>query len=87
MPELPEVETISRGLANAVEGKTIASVEVRIAKIAVAAPGVGFAEALRRERIQAVGRRTSYAIACVKDSASAQANARRERVYEWSRLR
>lgn len=48
MPELPEVETTSRDLANAVEGKTIVSVEVRMAKIAVAAPGVGFAATLCR---------------------------------------
>ncbi len=62
MPELPEVETIARGLANAVVGKTIASVEVSMAKIAVAPPGVSFIETLRGERIEAVGRRGKFIV-------------------------
>lgn len=62
MPELPEVETISRGLANAVEGKTVAGVEVVLAKIAIAPPGVDFARALAGERIVRVGRRAKYVL-------------------------
>jgi len=62
MPELPEVETIARGLANAIVGKTIARTEVRMAKIAVAAPGVGFAAALRGERVATVGRRGKFIV-------------------------
>ena len=62
MPELPEVETIARGLANAVIGKTIASVEVRMAKIAVAPSGVSFTETLRGDRIVAVGRRAKFIV-------------------------
>jgi formamidopyrimidine-DNA glycosylase len=62
VPELPEVETISRGLANAIVGKTIARVEVRMAKIAVAPPGVGFAEALRGARVAGVGRRGKFVV-------------------------
>jgi formamidopyrimidine-DNA glycosylase len=62
VPELPEVETIARGLANAVVGKTIASVAVSMAKIAVAPPGVAFAETLRGERIEAVGRRGKFIV-------------------------
>ena len=62
MPELPEVETIARGLANAVVGKTIESVEVSMAKIAVAPPGISFIETLRGERIEAVGRRGKYIV-------------------------
>ncbi len=62
MPELPEVETIARGLAQRIVGKTIASVEVRLPKIAVAPEGVDFARALRGERIVGVGRRAKYAI-------------------------
>ncbi len=63
MPELPEVETIARGLANAVVGKTIADGEVTMAKIAVAPAGVSFIEALRGERITAVGRRAKFIVA------------------------
>lgn len=62
MPELPEVETIARGLANAVVGKTIASAEVRMAKIAVAPSGVSFTETLRGDHIVAVGRRAKYIV-------------------------
>jgi formamidopyrimidine-DNA glycosylase len=62
VPELPEVETIARGLANAVVGKTIGVVEVTMAKIAVAPPDVAFTETLRGERIEAVGRRGKYIV-------------------------
>ena len=62
MPELPEVETIARGLANAVVGKTIVDAQVSMAKIAVAPPGVSFHETLRGERIEAVGRRGKYIV-------------------------
>jgi formamidopyrimidine-DNA glycosylase len=62
MPELPEVETIVRGLAAAAVGKAIARAEVRLAKIAEAPPGVAFGRALRGERIVGTGRRGKYAI-------------------------
>ncbi|MDE2483498.1 MAG: bifunctional DNA-formamidopyrimidine glycosylase/DNA-(apurinic or apyrimidinic site) lyase [bacterium] len=62
MPELPEVETIARGLANTVVGKTIASIEIRLPKMAVAPPGVDFARALRGERIVGAGRRAKYVL-------------------------
>jgi formamidopyrimidine-DNA glycosylase len=60
VPELPEVETIARGLANAVLGKTIASVVVTMRKIAVAPEGVDFERALAGETVAAVGRRGKY---------------------------
>lgn len=62
MPELPEVETIARGLAHAITGKTIEKVTVRLPKMAVAPPGVNFKRALRGERISSVGRRGKYAV-------------------------
>jgi formamidopyrimidine-DNA glycosylase len=62
VPELPEVETIARGLANAVGGKTIAEVVVQMPKIAVAPPGVPFARTLRGERIADVGRRAKFIV-------------------------
>ena len=62
MPELPEVETIVRGLARSIVGKTIARVEVRLPRIAIAPPGVEFEAALRGERIAGVRRRGKYAI-------------------------
>jgi formamidopyrimidine-DNA glycosylase len=62
VPELPEVETIARGLALAIAGKTIDSVKIRLSKMAVAPPGIGFAKALRGERIERVGRRGKYVV-------------------------
>ncbi|MGR4065782.1 MAG: bifunctional DNA-formamidopyrimidine glycosylase/DNA-(apurinic or apyrimidinic site) lyase [Vulcanimicrobiaceae bacterium] len=62
MPELPEVETIARGLANTIVGKTVASVRVGLPKMAQAPPGVNFARALRGERIAGVTRRGKYAV-------------------------
>jgi len=62
MPELPEVETIARGLAGTIVGKTIASVELRLPRIAVAPPRVRFRRALAGERIVAVARRGKYVV-------------------------
>lgn len=62
MPELPEVETIARGLANAVAGKTIAAVTVSMAKIAVAPPGRSFAADLPGETIARIGRRAKFVV-------------------------
>lgn len=62
MPELPEVETIVRGLRGAITGKSIVSAHVLMAKTALAPPGVRFGSALRGERVQAVGRRGKYVL-------------------------
>ncbi len=62
MPELPEVETIARGLAQRVVGKTIARVRVGMKKIAVAPPRVRFARALAGETIVGVSRRGKYVV-------------------------
>ncbi|HTU80501.1 MAG TPA: bifunctional DNA-formamidopyrimidine glycosylase/DNA-(apurinic or apyrimidinic site) lyase [Candidatus Acidoferrales bacterium] len=62
MPELPEVETIVRGLSRAIVGKRIRRAEVRLPKIAVAPPGVDFGKAVRGERIVGVRRRGKYAV-------------------------
>ncbi len=62
MPELPEVETIVRGLANAIVGKTIAAASVTMAKIAVCPPGLAFAADLPGESIVRVGRRAKFIV-------------------------
>lgn len=59
MPELPEVETVRRGLTNLVVGKTIQSVEVRWEKI----PGMSseeFDAELAERKIERVDRRGKY---------------------------
>ncbi len=62
MPELPEVETIVRGLRGAIVGERIMAVDIRLAKIAQAPPGVDFARALLGETITGVTRRAKYAL-------------------------
>lgn len=61
MPELPEVETVARGLQRVV-GRRIVGVDVRWERT-VAAPDVGaFVERLRGRRILGVGRRGKWLI-------------------------
>ena len=62
MPELPEVETIVRGLAGKIVGKTIDRAEVRLARVVVAPSNVGFARSVAGERIESVRRRGKYAV-------------------------
>jgi formamidopyrimidine-DNA glycosylase len=62
VPELPEVETIVRGLRQKIVGKTIESVEVSMKKIAVAPAGIDFARAFLKERVTGVSRRGKYAV-------------------------
>lgn len=66
MPELPEVETIVRGLRGAIKGKTISRVRVSLKKMAVAPAGVDFEKTLVGERIAAVERRGKYAVIRLK---------------------
>lgn len=61
MPELPEVETIARGLARAIADKTIAQVDVRLPKVAIG-NGVPFTRAVIGERISGVGRRGKFVV-------------------------
>jgi formamidopyrimidine-DNA glycosylase len=62
VPELPEVETIARGLAHTVVGKTIESVKIHLPKMAQAPSGVRFGVALRGEQIVGVRRRAKYVV-------------------------
>ncbi|MGC1382007.1 MAG: bifunctional DNA-formamidopyrimidine glycosylase/DNA-(apurinic or apyrimidinic site) lyase [Candidatus Baltobacteraceae bacterium] len=62
MPELPEVETIVRGLSHRIVGKTIERATVHLAKMAVAPPNVRFARALAGERVAGTSRRGKYAV-------------------------
>jgi formamidopyrimidine-DNA glycosylase len=62
MPELPEVETIARGLRDTLPGRTITGVTVRWAR-SVACPAVDrFKEELVGRRVQSVGRRGKYLV-------------------------
>lgn len=59
MPELPEVETVCRGLARLLVGRTIVEALVRRPDLRKPFPP-GFAEALQGQRVLAVRRRAKY---------------------------
>src|SRR3546814_10282396 len=61
MPELPEVETVCRGLALRLEGRRIAGAEQRRADLRFPFPD-RFAERLRGRRIVSIGRRAKYIV-------------------------
>ncbi len=62
MPELPEVETVRRGLQPVMEGSRILSVETRRPDLRFPLPA-DFAARLRGKRIAALGRRAKYLLA------------------------
>jgi len=62
MPELPEVETVRRGLAPAMEGERFAKVEVRRGDLRWPLPW-NFAERLRGKTVEGLGRRAKYLLA------------------------
>ena len=62
MPELPEVETIVCGLRRGIVGKAIARAEIRLSKMAQAAPNVSFERAVAGEKVAGVRRRGKYAV-------------------------
>jgi formamidopyrimidine-DNA glycosylase len=70
LPELPEVETIARGLARSIVGKTIERAEIRLAKMAPASPGVSFLSAVAGQRITSVTRRAKYAVVALSSGRS-----------------
>src|SRR6476619_3936773 len=59
MPELPEVETVRRGLAPAMEGQRFAKVEVRRGDLRWPLPK-GFAARLEGQKVEGLGRRAKY---------------------------
>lgn len=61
MPELPEVETVRRGIEAVVLGRTITAVTVRDARLRWPIPP-GFAAFARGQRIVAIARRGKYLI-------------------------
>jgi formamidopyrimidine-DNA glycosylase len=59
MPELPEVETVRRGLAPAMEGAHFAKVEVRRGDLRWPLPK-DFAKRLEGQKVEGLGRRAKY---------------------------
>ena len=68
MPELPEVETVRRGLAPVMEGATFEKVEVNRKDLRLPFPR-GFARRLTGRRVVSVGRRAKYLTVDLDDGA------------------
>ena len=66
MPELPEVETICRGLAARLEGRRLIRVLQRRPDLRFALPA-GFARRLAGRRIERIGRRAKYILIYLDD--------------------
>src|SRR5215475_3853257 len=62
MPELPEVETVRRGLAPVMEGQRFAKVEVRRSDLRWPLPK-DFAQRLHGKTVEGLGRRAKYLLA------------------------
>ncbi len=60
MPELPEVETVVRGLRPDLEGRAITGVWWDWERVIAHSAPQAFAERVRGQRVQAVGRRAKY---------------------------
>jgi formamidopyrimidine-DNA glycosylase len=69
MPELPEVETIRRQLAPAVEGRVLEELEVLDSRWCEPAPPAEVADAVRGRLIEALSRRGKYLIWELEDEA------------------
>ncbi|MDH3231921.1 MAG: bifunctional DNA-formamidopyrimidine glycosylase/DNA-(apurinic or apyrimidinic site) lyase [Alphaproteobacteria bacterium] len=68
MPELPEVETVARGLAAAVEGRTILRAEARRPDLRFPLPP-DLAERLAGRRLERIARRAKYMLLHLDDGA------------------
>ena len=62
MPELPEVETVARGLRSPLIGRTIAGVHVGWPRIVARPPEDEFAKAIVGRKVGSVGRRGKYVV-------------------------
>ena len=67
MPELPEVETVRRGLEPAMVGARFTTVELRRSDLRFAFPE-SFAERLSGRRVEGLGRRAKYLLATLDDA-------------------
>ena len=62
MPELPEVETVARGLRASLVGRTIVGVEVRWARSIISSDPAAFARRLAGQAVTGVGRRGKWLV-------------------------
>ncbi len=67
MPELPEVETVARGLQASLVGRTIVGVEVRWARSVISPDPAIFARRLTGQAVTGVGRRGKWLTIALSD--------------------
>jgi formamidopyrimidine-DNA glycosylase len=67
MPELPEVETIRRQLAPALEGRRLERIDVRDSRWCDPAPPEAVADALNGRLVERLGRRGKYLVVSFED--------------------
>jgi formamidopyrimidine-DNA glycosylase len=70
MPELPEVETVRRGLAVALTGRTLEQVEIRDGRLTAPADPDAVAHELHGAAVAEVGRRGKYLVIGLDDGSS-----------------
>ncbi len=70
MPELPEVETIARGLDRAISGKTFAQADVRLPRVVIAKDDRPLGAALANDRVASVGRRGKFVVIALESGRS-----------------
>src|SRR5688572_25666225 len=66
MPELPEVETVCRGLTTVLEGRRLLRVELRRKDLRIPFPK-GLAKALTGRRVERIRRRAKYILMDLDD--------------------
>ncbi|KRK89908.1 DNA-formamidopyrimidine glycosylase [Lentilactobacillus sunkii] len=81
MPELPEVETVRRGLTQLVEGSTIQTVDVLYPKMINVSPEE-FQAALRGKQIMKIDRRGKYLFIRLSDNLTIVSHLRMEGKYD-----
>ncbi len=67
MPELPEAETIARGLHTAIAGRRIARIKIHRNEVVEPMSPAAFRRALRGRRVVSVGRRAKWIAALLDD--------------------
>jgi formamidopyrimidine-DNA glycosylase len=70
VPELPEVETIARGLHRAISGKTFATADVRLPRVVVSRDPRPLGASLANDRVVSVGRRGKFVVIALETGRS-----------------
>lgn len=73
MPELPEVETLRRGLEKKIQGRRIVDIEITNAKVLKGQTETAFLERTRNGRISRLDRRGKYLLATLETNGSENA--------------